>query len=316
MKQLVDYIKSFLLLSLVTIVSAVVVMKVSMYSAGELVIVPDLRGKHLVHVLESLDRRGLHLKATRLQYDSDVPKDRIISQEPAPGESLKSGRDVKVVISRGAREALAPDLVGATQLRAVATLNRSGLKIQKVMTVHSNTVAKGVVMAQRPAAHSILRKGAAMTLLVSAGRYPENLMTPNLVDSSVTDAMTQLKSIGLKIRRVLYKPSMDKGRGVVISQEPVYGVRVAKGSLISLTVSEGSSDYEDAPATFTFLYYTVPDAPSAVKISIVQDNLDGEKEIYNRVHRSGDTVSLLLEVKGRTAAKIFLNDELVEVKRY
>jgi len=316
MKQLVDYIKSFLLLSVVTIVSAVVVMKLSMYSAGELVIVPDIRGKHLVYALGSLDRRGLYLKVARLDYDNDIPKDRVISQEPKPGESLKSGRDVKVVVSRGARESLVPDLVGATRLRAEAILNRSGLKVQKVMTVHSDTAAKGAVMAQKPAARSILRKGAAMTLLVSAGRYPENLMAPDLVDTSVTDAMRQLKAVGLKIRRVLYKPSMEKERGMVISQEPVYGVRVARGSFVSLTVSEGSSDYEDAPATFTFFYYTVPEGPSAVKISIVQDNLDGEKEIYNRVHRPGDTVSLLLEVKGRTAAKIFLNDELVEVKRY
>jgi len=312
-----EYFKAFLLFCAVTIVSAIVVMKVSMYTGGEKVVVPDVQGKRIIPALEALDERGLYLKVTRLDFDPATPKNKIISQDPEPGEPLKTGRDVKVIVSRGSKETLAPDLVGATVLRAETILNRNSLKVGKKITVHSASAQKGIVMGQKPPAQTIVRRGDSLTLLVSAGPFTEYLMAPDFIDEPLSSAMENMKSMDLKISRVAYRPDNEKDRGIVISQEPGFGERVARGSFISLTVSEGYfTDSSAGPATFTFLYYTIPDGPSAVNVSIIQDNTDGEKEVYNRIHRPGDTVSLLLEIKGRTSAKIFINDELAEVKRF
>jgi len=314
--RIFEYIKIFLLLLAVSAVSGVVVMKVAMYTGGETVTTPDVRGKEIIPALEALDRSGLYLKVLRMEYNPAVPKDRIISQAPAPGEPLKTGRDVKVVVSRGSKETVTPDVVGSSLLRAHTVLEHNEIKIRRRIYIHSSS-PKDTILAQNPPPGSRVRRGDSLTLLVSSGPYPEYIMTPDFLDEPISTAQERLKKMDLRIRRVSYKPSEEKERGLVIDQDPKYGARVERKSFISLTVSEGEESLAgDKPATYAILYYTIPDGPAPVQVSITQENAGGEKEVYNRIHRPGDTVSLLVEIKGRTAAKIFLDNELAEVRRF
>lgn len=315
MKQAFEYFKAFMLFVAVATVSGIIVMKVAMYGGGESVETPDIRGKNIIPAIESLNSRGLYLKITRLDFDAAVAKDRIISQSPEPLEYLKVGRDVKVVISKGSKEALTPDIIGSSLLRAKTILKRNDIKVMKKIFIHSNK-PKDEILAQKPAPQTIINRGDAVSLLISSGPYPEYILAPDFIDWRLTSVMNQIKKMDIKISRVDYEQNSEKERGVVIRQEPVTGSRVELGSFISLTVSEGITAVDDKPTTYTFLFYTVPDGPSAVKVSITQDNLDGEKEVYNRIHRPGDTISLLVKVKGRTAAKIFVDNELAEVRRF
>ncbi|VAX19568.1 hypothetical protein MNBD_NITROSPINAE01-187 [hydrothermal vent metagenome] len=313
--SVVEYLKVFLLFVAVASVSGIIVLKVSMYTGGETVNTPDVRGRKIIPALEVLNRTGLNLKVTRLDYDSATPKDRIISQSPRPGEALKSGKDVKVVISRGAKEIIIPNLVGASLGRAESGLRKNEIIISKKIEIYSDS-PQNSVLAQKPLAGSAIRRGDSVVLLISAGPPPEYTLMPKFTDDPIADVMDRLKGMDLKISHVSYEPDTLRERGVVIQQNPQAGARVKKGALISLSVSEGVRYGEEKPPTYTILYYTVPDGNSAVKVSIAQDNLDGEREVYNRVHSPGDTISLLVAIKGRTAVKIFLDNELAEVKRY
>lgn len=315
MKQIIEYIKAFLLLLAVTIVSGIVVMKVAMYTGGEAVNAPDVRGKEIIPALKELNAKGLNLKITRMENNPTVPKDRIISQDPVPGEPVKTGRSVRVVISRGSQETIMPDITGASLIRAETMLDGGDIRIGKKIYIHSNRL-RDVILAQRPEPGSFVKRGETLSLLVSSGPPPERIMTPDFTGEPVSMAMERLKELGLRIRRVLYRPGEGKERGVVIEQDPPFGSRIDKGSYVTLTISEGEASKGEGPATYTILYYTVPDLPSAVKVTIMQENRDGEKEVYNRVHRPGDTLSLLVEIKGETAAKVFLDNELAEVRRF
>ncbi len=315
MNQAIEYLKAFALFIAVAVVSGVIVMKIAMISGGEAVQTPDIRGKEIIAALETLSATGLHLKVNRLDFDATIPKDRIVSQEPEAGESLKRGRDVRVIVSRGSKEALTPDLVSSSLFRAETILNRNDIKIRKRVYIHSDK-PKGEILAQKPPPRTSIIRGDAVSLLVSSGPFPEYIMAPDFVERRLESVMDKIKELDLKISRVAYEASSQTDRGVVIRQDPPFGARIEKGSFIALTVSEGVAPENDQPATYTFLYYTVPDGPSAVKVSITQENRDGEKEVYNRVHRPGDTVSLLVEIKGRTVAKIFLDNELAEARRF
>lgn len=316
MRQAADYLKAFLLLLAVTVASGVLVMKIAMYMGGEKAAVPDVRGKLVVPALETLNAHGFYLTVTRMENSPTTPRDRIISQDPAPGQPLKLGRAVKVVVSRGSSRALIPDLAGSSLLRAEAVLDDMRIKLKKKIYVHSPRPER-TVLAQDPAPGTLAPKGAAaVTLLVSSGPYPERIMAPDFVGQPLSAAMDKIRDSGLRIRRVLYRRAPGKERGMVIAQAPPLGSRVTIGSYITLTVSEGEDASMAEPATYTLFYYTIPEGPSAVKVSITQENRDGEKDIYSRVHRPGDTISLLVEIKGRTAVKVFLDNELAEVRRF
>lgn len=312
---MLDYLKVFILLVVVAAVSGVIVMKVAMYQTGEPIGAPDIRGKRIIPALEALDKSGLYLKVVRLDFSTTTPKDRIISQNPAPKEMIKKGRDVRVVISRGSRNVLAPKLTGSSILRAEKVLAKNGIKIRKRVRVYSDE-PKNTVLAQKPEPQTSVIRGDAMTLLVSAGPYPVYLMTPDFIDEPVSAAMKTVKALDLKMSRVTYESSEKAERGVVISQSPPYGSRTLKNSFVALVVSEGAAEVSEEPATFSFLYYTVPDGPSAMSVLVTQENEDGEKEVYSRIHQPGASFSLLVQVKGATIVKIFVNNKLAEVRSY
>ncbi len=76
------------------------------------VVVPDLFGKNVVYVLELLTDLGLNTKVKGSEYNADVPENNVIFQEPEPGAEIKKGRDVRIVISKGAKSILMPNLKG------------------------------------------------------------------------------------------------------------------------------------------------------------------------------------------------------------
>ena len=312
---LVEYAKLFLLLVAVAVASGLVVMSVAMRTGGATVETPDLRGQRIIPAIEALDGRGLNLKVTRLAWDPAIPADSVISQSPGPGEPVKTGRDVNVVISRGPRETVVPDLTGSTELRGETILSRNGLAAGGRTRTPCAHGRQGVILAQRPAPGVRAGRGETVSLLVCDGPFPGYLAAPQFTGAPLAAVMEQTKKAGLKINRVTYRPDAAP-RETVIEQTPAPGARAAQGALVTLAVSEGPSAGGDASATYAFLYYTVPSLPGPVKVSVLLENTDGEKEIYNHIHRPGDMVSLLAPVKGRTAAKIFLDGELAEVKRY
>ncbi len=312
---MIDYIKAFVLFTAVAVVSGVVVMKVAMYQGGERVEVPDLRGKHVVQALEILDETGLYMKVLRLDYSTSVAKDRIIDQSPKPGEIARERNDINVTVSRGSQSIIMPQIVGTNMEMAKRTLHTSGIEINKVVKSYS-AEPKGTIRAQDIPADTALDRGDALSILLSIGGYPDYLQTPEFVGKDIGLVMEEIKQIDLRISRVLYKTSEESPKGEVILQEPEAGGRLAKNSYVELTVSEGMAEDENESATYSFLYYTVPGRDSTGRVVIWQENVNGEKEIYNRIHRRGDTISLLIEKKGKTAIKIFVDDQLTEVKRF
>ena len=311
---MIDYLKAFALLAAVAVVTGIAVMQIAMRQGGEVVTVPGVAGSPVIAALETLDRSGLYLTVTRLDYSPTVPKDRIIRQKPVAGERLRQGSSVEVVVSRGSRDLVLPDLVGASLTRARATLARSKVKPADIVRVWSDR-PEGEALAQKPAPRTVIGREESIGLLVSAGPAPSYVMAPDFVGEPLSTVMSRIKELDLRVSRVSYVPSDGGAKGTVVEQTPPFGTRLASGSFLALTVSEGGGGGA-AAGSLEFLYYTVPDGPHGVKVGMYQENADGEKEIYNRVHRPGDTFSLLVALKGRTTVKIFLDDELAEVRRF
>ncbi|MDH4185259.1 MAG: PASTA domain-containing protein, partial [Nitrospinota bacterium] len=277
---------------------------------------PMVQGATIINALETLDQAGLYLKVTRLAYHQEVGKDRIISQSPAPGEPIKVGRELKVVISKGPKSQAMPNLTGVTRRGLEKLLAQEELRLTRTIKAHLDGTEMGVILAQSPPPQSTIRRGSEVTTLESLGPTPKYVMAPDLSDKSLEWGMRTLGELDLKVGEVAYRNDGRKARGTVLYQEPSFGRRVEKGSSVALIVSEGLEDGIAAAPSYTILFYTIPDGPEPVKISIIQSNQGGEKEVYNRVHMPGDTVSLLVEVRGKTSARIFLNNKLSDVKRF
>lgn len=295
------------------VLSGVLVMSIALRDKGDIK-VPSIEGDEIVTALEKITRAGLNLKITELSFDNTFPRNAVISQDPAEGDMLKRGRDVRVVISKGAQEIEMPDLRDMTLRQAKNIIHARGVPTPSIIKIHS-PLADGTVIAQLPPAGDRVREISRIEFLVSKGSAPELLILSDYRGITLEKAADKILAAGLKLGRVRYVEQDASFAEGVLKQEPPPGKTVAPGDEVSLVVLK-KSDVAGTPKTFTVYNFVVPPDKKSGMVSVISENIEGEKVIYKRKHVSGDTVSLLVKVAGQTTVSVFIDDELIEVKRF
>jgi serine/threonine-protein kinase len=229
----------FIALVGVGVVSAFAV--VALLLRQEEVRVPDLTGQDIVSVIEIITQHGLQLKVDRREPHPTMPRDSVISQTPAPGGSIKKGRQVRVVVSQGPSDMQAPKLVGEQFRKADVMLRQAGFFPGDVARVTSESVERDVVIAQAPEAGSLLEKGGAVSMLVSAGKKAQLFIMPKLTGKKAEEAVKLIDRMGLQ-HRVISRAARDATAAAqertVVSQKPGAGHPVAADAMVELIVSK------------------------------------------------------------------------------
>jgi serine/threonine-protein kinase len=187
--------------------------------------VPNLYGRPLLESNKLLTSKGLYLKIEGEDYDSTVPQGNIITQDVPAGKSVKERRAIKIVISKGPRIKSVPILVNETLTNAETLLLQKGLKITRVITVHSDTVEKDRVLAQKPGPDDQVKD--AITVLVSLGPYEKIFYCPDF------KGMTTEQANDL-IRKLNMKTSVEGSGDTVETQKPEPGKQIKSGDTIYL----------------------------------------------------------------------------------
>ena len=203
-------------------------------SSGIFVTVPRVTDMTQTNAERALLNDG-YAVSVRTQDSSTVPEGNVITQSPAAGTKVEKGSIVTITVSTGSDLSL-PNVVGASQASAESVLRGLGLVVS-VAKVDSDTVPEGNVISQSPASGTKVAIGSTVTITVSNGSY---VNVPNVVGSSQAAAENSLVYAGL-IVSVKMEESATIPAGNVISQTPGGGTRVPKNSIVSITVSTGSS---------------------------------------------------------------------------
>jgi serine/threonine-protein kinase len=129
-----------------------------------------------------------------------------------------------------------PKLIGRTQADAEQRVLDARLTVGTVAKAFSETVPQGQVISTSPAADTLVKRAAAIDLVISQGREPIQLAdwTGQPVDQAVA-AMTEAK---LKVDATKQAWSDTVPKGAVVSQSPATGT-LFKGGLVTLVVSKG-----------------------------------------------------------------------------
>jgi serine/threonine-protein kinase len=196
----------------------------------ETVTVPLLTGKSISEAIGLLEKKGIFLEIEGEEYNPEIPARHIIRQDIQQGEKIPKGSSIKVVVSLGRAMFKVPYLVGMDIKDVELTLNRTGLKIGRITRVHSYTVEKDRVIAQRPLPG--YSEEDKVNLLVSDGLYEISYRCPSFINMTVNEAERLASILGL---RLVVK---DRGR-VIVFQRPEAGSVVKKGDSIEVTLGRG-----------------------------------------------------------------------------
>ena len=129
--------------------------------------VPDVVGLSQSAAENALDDRDLVADVERVE--SDEPEGEVIRQSVEPGKQVPRGTRVTIDVSEGPQTERVPDVVGLVRGDARSEMQAAGFNVQvRERTVESES-DDGVVVDQRPAPGTELRKGRTVVLYV--GRF-------------------------------------------------------------------------------------------------------------------------------------------------
>src|ERR687898_797060 len=147
------------------------------------VAVPFVEGVRAPVARRRIQDAGLR-PVPRQESSDSVPQGIVIRQEPDAGERIQRGNAVRYFVSTGKPRVQVPEVVGARESDAVATLRAAGL-VPRVVDIFSDE-PEGTVIAQDPKGGTSIVEGSDVRLNVSKG--PQRTGLPNVIGRSFDDA--------------------------------------------------------------------------------------------------------------------------------
>jgi hypothetical protein len=165
--------------ALVMIVAAFFLTQWLFLSAPKDAIVPNVMKMDESEARRLLEQAGLTMEVESREPSDQFKEGTVMRMVPFPGAAVKQGRAVRVRVSKGAPPVPVPDLSGMELSKARAAIRAKGLVVGEVAEDYNETVPKGQVISQSPAAGQEVTKLTSVSLAVSKG--PEPVAEPEVV---------------------------------------------------------------------------------------------------------------------------------------
>ncbi|MCP4657993.1 MAG: PASTA domain-containing protein [bacterium] len=135
----------------------------------------------------------------------------------------------------------APELFGLPEGEAAALLADQGLRCtwSDEDDRYDERVPAGHVLMQRPRAGTLVKRGSAVTVILSRG--PQLIQVPSVADTALQAARVTLAAAGLELGRAVYLYTTTGSSDRVIAQQPAAGSRVEPGAPVDIFLSLESS---------------------------------------------------------------------------
>ncbi len=200
------------------------------------VTVPDLLGKTPTEAAAILATSNLVLDAEASDFSEDFAKGVIMSTDPGPEASARTGSTVQAVVSKGPERYDVPKLTKLTLEEAAVALGAANMELGEQSEAYDDSVKKGDIISTDPKAGESVKPGTQVAVVVSKG--PEPVTMPTLTGTDGDAAEATLKDLGLKVDRS-NKTSESVAKGLVISTNPEGGATTFRGKTVDLVVSKG-----------------------------------------------------------------------------
>ena len=342
-----------LALALVALVVMIIVVSVAAYRllspSGDVVVLADFAGQNVDSAQTSAGRSGVSLRVVAHHNDEKIPKGAILGQFPAPGEHVRQGRIVDVIVSDGPTVSAVPDVTGLSVRDAQIALGNARLDLGKVTSEHSDVVAAGRILSQNPIAASNVPAGTKVDVAVAQGRPQEYV--PNFIGLSLPFSEVAAKQTGVSLGPPLWLPIAKnaKPRGIVVAQDPLPGQPLNVADKIILHVSGGppptptplptlpppptplpteaaSAAPESAPpsagpstgpspsaapaARSIRVQVALPSLPAPKRVRVVLVDASGSRDLYDQTTKGGFTLQLDITLTGAGAVQTFVEGVL------
>lgn len=300
------------LLISITLFGISTVTTIKLLTKSKIVIVPELNFKSVESARSMCRVKRLKIDISEYRFDQRIPANVILDQEPKAEEKVKSGRIIKVVVSRGSQSVKIPVLTNQSLRAATISIENAGFHIGRVTRIYDNSIPKDQILDQWPAPKTDLTRGKNINLLISNGPKPVWYIMPKLKGSHIDDASRTLELLGMDLREIKRKVDNTLPSGTIISQTPQAGARIKTGIPAGLLVTT-RTDNNNLVSRFVTINYHVPASQRDVRIKMLVRDESGLHELYNAMEKPDTDLVIRRTLSGESAKlKIYINSKLAE----
>ncbi len=158
----------------VTTKKITITVTVSKGSADGLSEVPDFVGKHFEDAVKTLDKYDIEYKIVP-EEDENEPEGYVLSQTPKAKKALTAKTKVTLYVNMKEDEdelKKVPKIQGLDHYDAQREVENAGF-VWGTVTEEASDLPKGTVISQSPAAHSEVKKGYRVNVVISSGKSEE-----------------------------------------------------------------------------------------------------------------------------------------------
>jgi serine/threonine-protein kinase len=284
------------------------------------VIVPELVGKDVVSALEILTDLHLNTKVSGSEYNQEYPKNHVTFQEPEAGSEIKKDRDVRIIISKGAKNILMPNVVTLSDQQARMIIEENGLARGQLSQTYSSTIEKEHVMVQFPPAGTMITRGAKVDILASLGPRPVKYVMPDLAGLSFDQAVLKIENANLTVGNIRSRLDKRKSRNSIVGQKPLAGYSVIASSPVHLVINrptgKADADRLHRPLYGSLLQYRLSSGFLKKRVRLELENTESTTDIFDDYVKPGDEIWVLVPRDHDATVFIFEDDELVKTRMF
>lgn len=128
---------------------------------------PDIRGMTTREARLNLMRIGIALGDIAKEKNDSIAEDLVINQSIQPGNRVRSGTAISILVSEGPSKITMPDLFGMSFIVAESILADYGLTVGAVTKVPTGAFEANTVLNTNPPADSLVDPASAVDVTVS-----------------------------------------------------------------------------------------------------------------------------------------------------
>jgi hypothetical protein len=249
--------------------------------------VPEYRGKSQYEVERVLASKGLKFRVAREVYDPKRASGTVLSGEPVPGKTVRSGREVAATVSRGPEPIRMYDFSELTLQQARQVVMRDGLRMGQVAEQFHDRIPAGYICGQYPEPGEPFRRSDPINLIVSRGPQPSS-------EIGEIPALPPMR-----------QPTLSPEDAEGAQTPPMSGAASESGTTLVSRVVQ--------------VRVAIPADGQAQEVRVVARDIDGERVAYRQTHQPGEVVSETVQVtrqQGATAVvRIYVGGTLFREQR-
>ncbi len=209
---------------------------------GRQITVPDIRGLREDVAASALGDNSLKYQVIGDEFSVEYPESTVSSQNPQPGQVVKQGRKIVVMMSRGGEFKEVPYCVGKPLRTARIILGKTGLLVGNVTRVPSRGGYPEEVLSTEPLPGTGVVRGSPVNILVNEGSKGPNLIIPDLRRQSYLGAKMKLERLGLFVQESSLDERFNPLRSRIVLHDPPMGHVVSRGDTVTLIISVPGDD--------------------------------------------------------------------------